>query len=114
MAISTVFQKIIDKEIPARIHYEDEHCIAFDDIKPEAPVHILLIPKKAIRSHREICEEDQVLLGHLLLKARDIALEQGLKEGWRLVINTGDHGGQTVYHIHIHIMGGRQMKWPPG
>lgn len=89
-------------------------CIAFDDIRPQAPVHILLIPKKEISSHREVGLDDQSLMGHLILKAREIALKQGLKEGWRLVINTGDHGGQTVYHIHIHILGGRPMKWPPG
>ena len=100
--------------MPARIHYEDDQCIAFDDINPQAPVHILLIPKKEITSHRELEPEDQALMGHLLLKAKDIALKAGLKEGWRLVVNTGDYGGQTVYHIHIHILGGRPMKWPPG
>ena len=112
--MSTVFQKIINKEIPARIHYEDELCIAFDDIKPQAPTHILLIPKKEITSHRELSQEDKPLMGHLMLTARDIALKAGLNEGWRLVVNTGDHGGQTVYHIHIHILGGRTMQWPPG
>lgn len=89
-------------------------CIAFDDIRPQAPVHILLIPKQEISSHSEIGLEDQSLMGHLIVKAKEIALKQGLKEGWRLVVNTGDHGGQTVYHIHIHILGGRHMKWPPG
>ena len=89
-------------------------CIAFDDIHPQAPVHILLIPKKEIASHREVTAEDQSLMGHLMVKAREIALKAGLKEGWRLVVNTGDHGGQTVYHIHIHILGGRPMQWPPG
>ena len=114
VVISNIFQKIINKEIPANIHYEDDLCIAFDDIRPQAPVHILLIPKKEISSHREIGLEDQSLMGYLILKAKEIALKQGLKEGWRLVVNTGDHGGQTVYHIHIHILGGRPMKWPPG
>ena len=96
------------------MHYEDDLCIAFDDVKPQAPVHILLIPKKAINSHQEVEETDQALMGHLILKAKEIALQQGLKKGWRLVVNTGDHGGQTVFHIHIHILGGRQMTWPPG
>ena len=112
--ISTVFQKIINKEIPANIHYEDDLCIAFDDINPQAPVHILLIPKKEIASHKEVALDDQSLMGHLMLKAKEIALKKELKEGWRLVVNTGNHGGQTVYHIHIHILGGRFMQWPPG
>ena len=112
--ISTIFQKIIDREIPAKIHYEDELCLAFDDIKPQAPVHILLIPKKPIKSHQYIEDKDQNLMGHLLLKAREIALKQNLKKGWRLVVNTGEEGGQTVHHIHIHILGGRSMRWPPG
>ena len=89
-------------------------CIAFDDINPQAPVHILLIPKKEIVSHREVGLEDKDLMGYLMLKAKEIALKAGLEKGWRLVINTGDEGGQTVYHIHIHILGGRPMKWPPG
>ncbi len=113
-AISTIFQKIINKEVPANIHYEDDLCIAFDDINPQSPVHILLIPKKEIFSHREVESEDLSLMGHLILKAKEIALKAGLKKGWRLVINTGADGGQTVYHIHIHILGGRPMKWPPG
>ena len=112
--ISTIFQKIIDKEVPANIHYEDDLCIAFDDVNPQAPVHILLIPKKPIVSHQHIEEADQSLMGHLLLKAREIALEKELEAGWRLVINTGSDGGQTVYHLHIHILGGRKMRWPPG
>ena len=113
-AISTIFQKIINKKIPANIHYEDDLCIAFDDINPQAPVHILLIPKKEIASHREVEGEDQSLMGHLILKAKEIAQKKGLEKGWRLVVNTGNDGGQTVYHLHIHILGGRFMKWPPG
>ena len=112
--ISTIFQKIIDKEIPANIHYEDDLCIAFDDINAQAPVHILVIPKKPIVSHQHIEEVDQSLMGHLLLKAREIALEKKLEAGWRLVVNTGSDGGQTVNHLHIHILGGRKMQWPPG
>ena len=112
--MSSIFKKIIDKEVSARIHYEDSLCLAFDDINPQAPVHILLIPRKEIPSHQEIKGEDQKLMGHLLLKAREIALKQGLQKGWRLVVNTGEDGGQTVPHLHIHILGGRPLKWPPG
>lgn len=111
----TLFKKIIDKEIPADIVYEDERCLAFRDINPQAPTHILLIPKKEIASLAEAAVEDQELLGYLLLKSKWIAEEQGLaKDGFRLVINTNDNGGQTVYHLHIHILGGRFMTWPPG
>ena len=112
--MSTIFKKIIDKKIPARIHYEDDLCIAFDDITPQAPVHILLIPKKEIKSHQQVELSDKDLMGHLLITAKQIALSQNLKQGWRIVINTGPQGGQTVYHLHIHILGGRDMKWPPG
>ena len=112
--MSTIFQKIIRKEIPAKIHYEDELCLAFEDIRPQAPCHVLLIPKKPIACHQEVGAEDQALMGHLLLKAKDIALKLGLGTGWRLVVNNGADGGQTVDHLHIHIMGGRAMKWPPG
>ena len=112
--MSTIFKKIINKEIPTHIHYEDNLCMAFDDINPQAPVHILLIPKKEIPSHQYVGPDDQSLMGHLILKAREIAQKAGLEKGWRLVINTGNDGGQTVNHIHIHILGGRFMKWPPG
>ncbi len=88
--------------------------MAFDDINPQAPVHILLIPKKEIPSHQEVEPGDQPLMGHLILKAKEIALKAGLEKGWRLVVNTGSDGGQTVHHIHIHILGGRSMQWPPG
>ena len=109
----TVFTKIINKEIPADIVYEDAKCLAFKDINPQAPVHILLIPKKEIPSLAYLKEEDQDLMGYLMLKAVAIAKEQKLK-GYRVVINTNAEGGQTVYHIHIHIIGGRNMNWPPG
>ncbi len=112
--MSTIFKKIIDKKLPAQIHYEDDLCMAFNDIHPQAPVHILLIPKKEIPSHQDIKAEDKSLMGHLLWKAREIAEKQGLKKGWRLVVNNGEEGGQTVSHLHIHILGGRDMKWPPG
>ena len=109
----TVFTKIINKEIPADIVYEDDKCLAFKDLNPQAPVHILLIPKKEIPSLAYLKEEDQDLMGYLMLKAVAIAKEQNLK-GYRVVINTNAEGGQTVYHIHIHILGGRNMNWPPG
>lgn len=111
----TLFTKIINREIPADIVFEDESCLAFRDIQPQAPVHILVIPKKEIRSMADIDPSDSALLGHLMSKASAIAQEQGLaKNGYRLVINTNEHGGQSVYHLHIHILGGRQLQWPPG
>ena len=114
--VPTVFDKIISREIPANIVYEDKHVIAFKDIDPKAPVHILLIPKNheglinlnpAEAKHKEI-------LGYLMLKASEIAKTQKLEQGWRLIINNGDHAGQTVYHLHLHILGGRDLSWPPG
>ena len=109
----TVFTKIINKEIPAEIVYEDEHCLAFKDINPQAPIHILLIPKKEISSSQEIKAEDQKLMGHLMIKIPVIAKKLNLSS-YRLVVNTGDSAGQTVFHIHIHILGGRKLSWPPG
>lgn len=112
----TIFKKIIDKEIPADIVFEDELCLAFRDVSPQAPTHILLIPKKEIRSMNDIDKgQDQEILGHLMITAHQIAKDQNLgEEGYRLVINTNDNGGQSVYHLHIHILGGRPMTWPPG
>ena len=112
--MSTVFSKIIRREIPADIVYEDEICLAFKDINAQAPVHILLIPKKEIPSLADLTEKDKDLMGHLMVTAVQIAKEQGLSGGFRTVINTKDDGGQTVHHLHIHILGGRRMKWPPG
>ena len=112
--MSTIFKKIINKEVAARIRYEDDLCIAFDDLNPQAPVHVLLIPKKEISSLKDLKAEDLNLMGHLILKAEKLAQELGLEKGWRLVVNTGDEAGQTVPHIHLHILGGRPMKWPPG
>ncbi len=112
---ATIFSKIIAKEIPAKIVHEDEHCLAFHDIQPQAPVHVLLIPKKPIRSMAEVQPEDASLMGHLMVAAGKIAKDLGLaKNGYRVVANTNDHGGQTVYHLHFHILGGRPMSWPPG
>ena len=112
----TIFQKIIDREIPAKIVYEDELCLAFHDVSPQAPIHILLIPKKPICSLADIDENaDKELLGHLMAKVSFVAKEQGIAEqGFRTVINTNEYGGQTVYHLHIHILGGRDLSWPPG
>lgn len=111
----TIFDKIISKEIPAQIVYEDELCLAFRDIAPQAPTHILLIPKKPIVSLDHTSASDQMLLGHLMLKAGEIARGQGLsQEGYRVVTNIGQNGGQSVFHIHFHILGGRKLSWPPG
>ena len=113
--MSTIFKKIIDKEIPADIVYEDDLCLAFKDIDPIAPTHILIIPKKEIPSMAEASQDDEGLLGHLLITASRIAKDQGISDsGYRLVANTNNQGGQEVYHLHIHLLGGRQMIWPPG
>ena len=109
----TVFTKIINKEIPADIVYEDELCLAFTDINPQAPTHILLIPKKEISSSQEIQKEDQNLMGHLMVTIPKIAKKLNLST-YRLVLNTGEDAGQTVSHMHIHILGGRKLGWPPG
>ena len=110
----TIFAKIIRREIPASIVYEDDLSLAFKDVHPQAPVHILVIPKKPITQLAEADLEDQVLLGHLLLVAKKVAEEAGLDQGYRVVINNGDDGGQTVEHLHLHILGSRPMAWPPG
>jgi histidine triad (HIT) family protein len=112
--IETIFSKIIRREIPADIIYEDNLVLAFKDIHPQAPVHILVIPKKPIPTLADAESQDHALLGHLLLTAKRVAEEAGLKNGYRVVINTGDDGGQTVHHLHLHILGGRQLDWPPG
>ncbi len=113
MTERTVFSKIINGEIPCDEVYSDELCIAFRDIQPQAPVHILVIPRKEIASLLCVDEKDQSLLGHLLLVASKIAKQEGL-EDWRTVINTGEKAGQTVFHLHIHIIGGRSLQWLPG
>ncbi len=110
----TIFGKIIRKEIPADIVYEDELAIAFNDINPQAPVHILVIPKQPIAKLSDAEPHDHRLMGHLLLTAKRVADQAGLTNGYRVVINTGPDGGQTVYHLHLHILGGRHMHWPPG
>ncbi len=110
----TIFQKIIDREIPAEIVYEDDRCLAFRDVQPQAPTHVLLIPKKPIESIDHIAEEDADLLGHLWLTIGKLAKDLELKKGYRVVVNCGDEGGQTVDHLHFHLLGGRAMAWPPG
>jgi histidine triad (HIT) family protein len=112
--MTTIFSKIIDRQIPADIVYEDEHCLAFRDINPQAPVHVLLIPKKEIARLVDATAEDQALMGHLLLAASKIAGQLGVGEAFRLVVNNGAEAGQSVFHIHLHIIGGRRMSWPPG
>ena len=110
----TIFSKIIRREIPANIVYEDDLALAFKDVNPQAPTHILVIPKKPITKVSEATTEDHSLLGHLLLTVKKVAADAGLSDGYRVVINNGNDGGQTVDHLHLHILGGRQMKWPPG
>jgi len=115
MGEETIFSKIIKKEIKADIVFEDDLCLAFRDINPQAPTHILVIPKKPIVKLADATSEDHALLGHLLIKAAHIAKEENLNgPGYRIVINNGEKAGQTVFHLHIHILGGRDMKWPPG
>ena len=114
MSETTIFKKIIDREIPADIVFEDDLCLAFTDISPQAPTHVLLIPKKEIPSVNDLADEDQALMGHLLLIAGKLAGQLGLDGGYRLVVNCGRDAGQAVDHIHIHILGGRGMSWPPG
>ncbi|MEO7677370.1 MAG: histidine triad nucleotide-binding protein [Verrucomicrobiota bacterium] len=111
----TLFEKIIARQIPAEIVFEDDLVLAFRDIKPGAPTHILVVPKKAVPRIAEATSDDHKLLGHLLLKAAEIASQAGLKEkGYRLVINNGPDAGESVPHLHLHILGGRSMGWPPG
>jgi histidine triad (HIT) family protein len=110
----TLFTKIINREISADIVYEDELCLAFKDINPQAPIHILLVPKKIIDRVANAAQSDQELLGHMLLTAGKIADKQGIGDAFRLVINNGADAGQTVFHLHMHILGGRNFTWPPG
>lgn len=114
MSEKTIFKRIIDKEIPAQIVYEDDLCLAFRDVNPQAPTHVLLIPKKEIPSLDRLTTDDQMLLGHLLLVIRKLAEQLGLTSGYRVAINCGPNAGQTVDHLHLHLLGGRQMTWPPG
>lgn len=111
----TLFEKLIAREIPAKIVYEDDKVIAFHDVKPQAPVHVLIIPKKPIPRIAEAKPDDHAVLGHLLLKAAEVAKQLGLtKNGFRLVFNNGPDAGEAVPHLHCHIIGGRKLAWPPG
>jgi histidine triad (HIT) family protein len=115
MSGDTIFGKIIRKEIPANIVYEDDLCLAFTDVNPQAPTHILVIPKQPIPKLSDAAPADKELLGHLLLTVNQVADQAGLTEnGYRVVINTGTDGGQTVFHLHLHLLGGRSLDWPPG
>ena len=110
-----LFCKFVRKEIPTRVVFEDDSCLAFEDINPKAPVHVLLIPKKHIVSIDTMSPEDETTLGHLALVSRQIAREKKVDQsGYRVVINTGPDAGQSVFHIHLHLLGGRPMAWPPG
>ena len=112
--MTTIFGKIIRRELPADIVYEDEHCLAFRDINPQAPTHVLLIPKKEIDRLVSAKEDDQALLGHLMLAAGKIARQLGVSDAFRLVVNNGAEAGQSVFHLHLHILAGRALRWPPG
>ncbi len=114
MLADNIFLKIIDKSIPAKIAYEDDLCLAFHDIGPKAPVHVLIIPKKEVATHDALTAADKELIGHMHLVAVKLAAELGLMDGYRLVVNCKDQGGQTVPHLHMHLLGGRDMAWPPG
>jgi histidine triad (HIT) family protein len=115
MSSKTIFQRIIDREIPADIVFEDDLCLAFRDVRPQAPVHVLVIPKQALTSLAAASDGDSVLLGHLLTALRQVASQLGLdSSGYRVVINCGPDGGQTVDHLHLHLLGGRRLGWPPG
>lgn len=111
----TLFERIIAREIPAEIVYEDDHCLCFHDIAPQAPVHLLLIPKKPLPRIALAESIDQSLLGHLMLKVGEIARQQGYAEdGFRVIVNNGRNGGEAVPHLHLHLLAGRPLKWPPG
>lgn len=110
----TIFQKIIDREIPSQIVHEDEHCAAFRDVSPKAPTHVLIVPRKPIPSIDAIAAEDAATIGHIWLMIPKIARELGLVDGYRVVVNCGRDGGQSVDHLHFHILGGRALGWPPG
>lgn len=110
----TLFEKIIARQIPADIVFEDDQCLAFRDIAPQAPVHILVVPKKPIPRVGAASSEDRALLGHLLFTAAEISRSEKLSDGYRVVINNGPNGGETVPHLHVHLLGGRNLAWPPG
>jgi len=112
--VSTIFGKIIRREIPADIVYEDDRCLAFRDINPQAPTHVLIVPKKEIPRLSDAGAGDEALLGHLLLAANEVARQLGVADAFRLVVNNGAEVGQSVFHLHLHILAGRRFRWPPG
>jgi len=112
--MSTIFSKVISGEIPADLVYEDEHCLAFRDINPQAPVHVLIIPRREIAKLSDATAADHAVLGHLLLAAGNVARTLGVENAFRLVVNNGADAGQSVFHIHLHLLAGRPFKWPPG
>jgi histidine triad (HIT) family protein len=114
MLTDNIFLKIAEKKIPAKIVHEDEQCVAFHDINPQAPIHVLIIPRKVIPTHADVTPADRELLGHLHLVAAQLAEKLGLREGYRLVLNCKERAGQTVPHLHLHLLGGRSFGWPPG
>jgi len=115
MMKDNLFQKIIDRQIPANIVYEDDRCLAFSDVNPQAPVHVLIIPRaKVIPTHADVTEADIAVLGHLHVVAAKLAEQLGVQDGYRLVVNCKDRAGQTVPHLHMHLLGGRDFHWPPG
>ena len=113
--MATIFKKIIDKEIPADIVYEDDELLAFNDITPQAPIHILIIPKKEIKTLNHLNREDEIILGKMIILAKKLAKKHKIDQtGYRIVFNCNDDGGQTVFHIHLQLLGGRKLNWPPG
>jgi histidine triad (HIT) family protein len=114
MMADNIFLKIVNKQIPAKVVHEDDLCLAFHDVNPQAPTHVLIIPKKVIRTHADVTDADREVLGHIHLVAAKLAAQLGLTDGYRLVINNGEHAGQTVPHLHLHLLGGRSFGWPPG
>ena len=114
MLADNLFLKIIEKKIPAKIVYEDDLCLVFHDINPQAPTHVIIIPKKVIPTHADVTAADKEVLGHLHVVAQKLAADLGLVDGYRLVINCKEAGGQTVPHLHMHLLGGRGLGWPPG
>ena len=114
MAEKTLFQKIMDREEPGEILYEDDQCVALRDINPQAPTHVLIVPRRPIPTLDDLTQEDESLVGHLFLVAQKVAADEGLTDGYRTVFNNGSDAQQTVEHIHLHLLGGRRMYWPPG
>ena len=114
MLQDNIFLKIVEKRIPAKIIHEDERCVAFHDVNPQAPVHVLVVPRKVIATHADVKAEDRELLGHLHLVAAQLADKLGIGDGYRLVLNCKERAGQTVPHLHLHLLGGRAFTWPPG